>query len=223
MRRWGQCLLVSALAALLAACSAPQEESFEPPRVVEESGYVETGDFDAVQQHNQLRLLVLRRPGGVDHLPRAGSPVHGQIREAARFAHSIGLEPVVVLVDGFEQLITALVEGRGDVAIANLAATPERRERIAFTVALDRSRQVLVARADDSDFETGPARRPQRHGGLRLALLGNRPAIAGSTSRTARREPAGPDAGEAARPARRGTHRSDPARQQHAGDGARVP
>lgn len=149
MRRWGPCLLVPAVIALLAACSAPQEESYEPPRVVEESGYVETGDFDAVQQHNQLRLLVLRRPGGVDHLPRAGSPVHGQIRAAARFARSIGLEPVVVLVDGFESLITALVEGRGDVAIANLAATPERRERIAFTVALDRSRQVLVARADD--------------------------------------------------------------------------
>jgi len=149
MRRRVPCLLVPVLAAFAAACTAPQEESFEPPRVVEDSGYVETGDFDTVQRHKQLRLLVLRRPAGVDHLPRAGSPVHSQIREAARFAHSVGLEPVVVLVDEFDQLIPTLVEGRGDVIVANLAATPERRERIAFTVALDRSRQKLVARADD--------------------------------------------------------------------------
>ncbi|NIR60635.1 MAG: transporter substrate-binding domain-containing protein, partial [Gammaproteobacteria bacterium] len=81
-----------------------------------------------------------------------------QIRAAARFAHSIGLEPVVVLVDRFEQLMPALADGRGDVIVANLTATPERRERIGFTVALDRTRQVLVARADDPIEEPGDLR-----------------------------------------------------------------
>lgn len=149
MTRWLWRLLAPVCATLFVACSAPQEEEFEPPEVVEDPGYTETGDFDAIQRHDRLRLLVLRRPGGVDHLPRAGSPVHSQIRVAAGFARSIGLEPMVVLVDGFERLIPALNEGRGDVIIANLAATPERRERIAFTVPLDRTRQMLVARAAD--------------------------------------------------------------------------
>lgn len=155
MTRWPWRVLAPALAALATGCSAPQQESYAPPDVVEDSGYVEQGDFDAIQRHDRLRLLVLRRPGDLGHLPRAGTPVDTQIRAAARFAHSIGLEPVVVLVDRFEQLIPALAEGRGDVIVANLTATPERREEIAFTVALDRTRQVLVARADDPIEEPG--------------------------------------------------------------------
>ena len=137
------------LTALAAGCSAPQEGSYEPPRVVEESDYIERGDFDAIRRHGQLRLLVQRRPGDLDHLPRAGTPVESQIRAATRFARSVGLEPVVVLVDRFESLIPALVEGRGDLVVANLTITDERREQLAFTVALDRTRQVLVSRADD--------------------------------------------------------------------------
>ena len=137
-----------ALLALVAACSGPEESGFEPPRVVE-STYAETGDFDAIQQHGQLRLLVVRQPGNVDRLPRAGSPTNTQIRAAARFARSVGLEPVVVLVDHFNDLIPALVEGRGDVIVSNLRITPERRDRIGFTVPIDRTRQMLVKRRDD--------------------------------------------------------------------------
>lgn len=164
MRQWRWRVLAPTLAALAAGCSAPREESHEPPRVVEDSGYVEQGDFDAIQGRGQLRLLVLRRPSDPDHLPRAGSPVDEQIRAAARFARSAGLEPVVVLVDHFEQLIPALTEGRGDVIVANLTATPERRERIGFTVALERTRQMLVARADD------PIERPEQLGGRSITV-----------------------------------------------------
>ena len=134
---------------LLAACSQPQTTGFEPPRIVETSSYREKGDFEAIQRHGQLRLLMVRQPGTVNRLPRAGSPANTQLRAAARFARSVGLEPVVVLVDHFDRLVPALIEGRGDLIVANLAITEERRERIAFTVALDRSRQTLVARADD--------------------------------------------------------------------------
>ena len=141
---------LAALAALLvAACAQPETTQFEPPRVVEESPYIEKGDFDAIQRHDQLRLLMVRRPGTVNRLPRAGSPVNAQLRAAARFARSVGLEPVVVLVDRFEELVPALRAGRGDLIIANLPITAERRDRIGFTVAIDRSRQMLVARADD--------------------------------------------------------------------------
>ena len=141
-------ILGSAVLALAAACSPPAEQGYEPPRVVE-STYEETGDFDAIQRHGQLRLLVVREPATVERLPRAGTPTSAQIEAAARFARSVGLEPVIVLVDHFDALIPALRAGRGDLIIANLPITAERRERIDFTVALDRTRQLLVKRRDD--------------------------------------------------------------------------
>lgn len=134
--------------ALAAGCSGPGEQGIRPPRVIEAT-YQETGDLGAIRRHGQLRLLVVRRPGSVDRLPRAGLPVSGQIEAAARFARSVGLEPVIVLVDHYEELIPELVAGRGDLIVANLPITPDLRERIGFTVALDRTRQVLVARASD--------------------------------------------------------------------------
>ncbi|MFW5970308.1 MAG: transporter substrate-binding domain-containing protein, partial [Halofilum sp. (in: g-proteobacteria)] len=134
---------------LLTACQQPETTRFEPPRVLEESPYAETGDFDAIQRHGKLRLLMVRRPDAVTHLPRSGSPVNTQLRAATRFARSVGLEPVVVLVDRFDQLMPALKEGRGDLIVANLPITERHREEIDFTAALDRNRQVLVAREDD--------------------------------------------------------------------------
>ncbi len=147
-QRWLTCWLPLA-AALLTACQQPEPTRFEPPRVLEGSPYVETGDFAGIQEHGLLRLLMVRRPDAVTHLPRAGSPVNTQLRAAARFARSVGLEPVVVLVDHFDQLIPALNEGRGDLIVANLPINERHREDIGFTVALDRSRQMLVAREDD--------------------------------------------------------------------------
>jgi len=144
--RW---ILGTAALALVAGCSSSQEAGHAPPRVVS-STYRETGGFEAIQRHGQLRLLVVREPGSVDHLPRAGTPVNGQMRAAARFARSIGLEPVIVLVDHFDELIPALLEGRGDLIVANLEITPARRQQIDFTVALDRTRQMLVTRPDDA-------------------------------------------------------------------------
>ncbi len=141
-------LLGSAAVALLAACSPPQDQGDAPPPVVD-STYTETGDFDAIEQRGQLRLLVVRRKEGIDRLPRAGTPTSAQIAAAARFARSVGLEPVVVLVDDFDTLIPALLNGRGDVIVANLPMTEDHRERIAFTVALDRRRQMVVKRAGD--------------------------------------------------------------------------
>lgn len=143
--RW---LLASAALALAAGCSPQGEQEHRPPRVVD-STYEETGDFDAIERRGRLRLLVVREPGTVERLPRAGTPTSAQIEAAARFARTVGLEPVIVLVDHFDELIPALREGRGDLIVANVAMTETRRERIDFTVALDRTRQLLVKRADD--------------------------------------------------------------------------
>ncbi|PSQ91186.1 MAG: lytic transglycosylase F [Proteobacteria bacterium SW_6_67_9] len=56
---------------------------------------------------------------------------------------------MVVPVDRFSELIPALLDGRGDLIAANLAMTEANRERIAFSVALDHRRQLVVKRRDD--------------------------------------------------------------------------
>lgn len=162
MTRWPPAWIAIALA-LAAGCSDPGERGFEPPRVVEPD-YQETGDLGAIRDRGELRLLVVRRPGSGDRLPRAGLPVSGEIEAAARFARSLGLEPVIVLVDHYEELIPALVEGRGDLIVANLPITAALRERIGFTVALDRTRQVLIARAGD------PIERPEELAGRAITV-----------------------------------------------------
>jgi membrane-bound lytic murein transglycosylase F len=133
---------------LVAACAPPEEQQSGPPRIVADT-YTETGDFGAIRDHGQLRLLVVREPGDIDRLPRAGTPTSSQIRAAARFARSVGLDPVIVLVDHFSELVPALMAGRGDIVVANLRMTEARRERLDFTIALGRTRQVVTKRVDD--------------------------------------------------------------------------
>lgn len=135
-----------ALALVGAACTGPEDESdYEPPRVAE-STYVETGDFPEISRRGTLRLLV---PATAAQAAAPASPVQAQIRYAAGFARSLDLEPVLVPVRYIDELIPALRAGRGDVIVANLPMTRSYRDRIAFTVPLDRSQRKLVARADD--------------------------------------------------------------------------
>lgn len=133
--------------ALVAACSSP-DERFEPPRVLE-SNYTETGDLDAIAERGKLRLLVVDASEGEGPMPPAGTPLHAQLRVASGFARSLDLEPVLVAVDHFDALVSALKAGRGDVIVTNQRLSTSHYD-IARTIALTRTRQVLAKRAGDS-------------------------------------------------------------------------
>lgn len=136
-------------AALLAsaACAASlDEDPYAPPRVIDSAG-TEVRTWTDIEARGELRLLV--PAGEARDLAALDTPVREQIRYAVQFARSLDLEPLVVPVDHAEDLIPALLAGRGDVVIANLPNTPGYRDRVAFTVPLDRSQRMLVARADD--------------------------------------------------------------------------
>lgn len=138
----------------------PREgEGFELPPLAEDE-YVETGDLADIEQRGQLRLLVPDSVTSSAATQRKPTPVHEQIEYAARFARSLDLQPVLVPIEHSEELIPALMEGRGDVLVANLPMAPIYRQQIDFTVPLDRARSVLVARADDpiEDFPDLPGR-----------------------------------------------------------------
>lgn len=140
-------LLVAAGLVLAAACSSPDESAFEPPRVVAD-GPTATGDFAALRERGQLRLLLVDRPGRGGPLPAPGTPLYDQMAAASGFARSLDLEPVVVPVDDHARLAPALREGRGDLIVANRALADFGPD-VGRTVAFARTRQMLVKRADD--------------------------------------------------------------------------
>ncbi|MGD2217320.1 MAG: transporter substrate-binding domain-containing protein [Gemmatimonadales bacterium] len=116
---------------------------------------LETGDLGVLAERGELRIIVPRR-GEADLLPRHGHPFDYELDVAASFAESVGLEPVYVWVDEHDDLIPALIEGRGDLVAANLTVTAERRRHIAFSLPVGHVREQIIVRAEDESIE-GPA------------------------------------------------------------------
>ncbi len=146
-------ILGAALIALAAGCSNPDESAFEPPRVVAD-GPTASGDFAALRERGQLRLLLVDPPGEGGPRPAPGTPLYAQMQAASEFARSLDLEPVVVPVEAHAQLAPALAEGRGDLIVANRPLADLGGD-VARTVAFARTRQMLVKRADDPLAERG--------------------------------------------------------------------
>lgn len=145
--------LTALLGVVLLACSddsADQGDGGSGP--VSDSGYVETGDLPAIRDRGQLRILVQQTAD--NYLPRDGYPLDMERRMAETFAREQGLEPVIVAVERYGDLIPALLEGRGDVIAANMTATEARREAVRFTTGLGTTRELIVGRRDGPQAET---------------------------------------------------------------------
>jgi membrane-bound lytic murein transglycosylase F len=113
----------------------------------ETPAYTELGDLDALKQRGILRVLVHRNTH-TDYLPRDGDPQILNEDRLQRFAAEQGMQARLVAVEDFNQLIPRLNAGEGDVIVANLTDTVERREQLAFTVALTHVTQHLVSAKD---------------------------------------------------------------------------
>lgn len=136
-------LFLLLICAILVACGgadeAPQYAAVDPS-----GDWIETGDLDAIARHGALRILVHQTEDG--YLAREGEPADIERRMAEAFARQQGLEPIIVALDDYAELIPALLEGRGDLIAANMTATDARREQVAFSVALDQTSEIVVGR-----------------------------------------------------------------------------
>jgi len=110
------------------------------------------GDLKTLKRHGRLRILIPANLGGVFYLPRKGWPVEAQHEAAESFARSQGLEPELVPVERFSEMIPALLAGRGDIIAANLTITEKRRRQIAFSVPLTTTRQQVLVSAGRDDI-----------------------------------------------------------------------
>ncbi|MBW2419505.1 MAG: transporter substrate-binding domain-containing protein, partial [Deltaproteobacteria bacterium] len=106
-----------------------------------------TGDLPQIRRTGELRVLVQR--GDPDSLPRQDSPLDNSQELAGELASSLGLEMRIVPVERFDDLLAALLDGRGDLVVENITVTRERLERVGFAAPIAFTREQVVTRSED--------------------------------------------------------------------------
>ncbi|MEM7677645.1 MAG: transporter substrate-binding domain-containing protein, partial [Myxococcota bacterium] len=113
-----------------------------------------TGGLEAIKKRGTIRFLVRRSEA--NFLPRAGMPWLSDIENAESFAESLEVEPIFVLVDSYDELIPALVEGRGDVVAAQLTVTKARKKKIQFARSTLGVEEIVVGKKGAKDLPQKP-------------------------------------------------------------------
>jgi membrane-bound lytic murein transglycosylase F len=104
-----------------------------------------TADLDGIRKRGVLRVLTRNSP--VTYFLHRGEQAGFDYQMAKLAAEALKVRLEVVVPPTYEQLITWLKEGRGDVIAAALTATPERAKQVAFSTPYLYVDEVLVQRA----------------------------------------------------------------------------
>ena len=130
--------------------TASEHRAAEPPALVAEMMAPFHGDFDAMVEKRVIRVLVTYNKTNffldrgtqkgitADFLREFEKSLNKELRLGRRPLH---LAAIPVLRD---QLIPFLEQGRGDIAAASLTITPERAQRVLFSVPARRNVGELV-------------------------------------------------------------------------------
>ena len=108
--------------------------------------YVEKGDLEDIRKHGKLRILV--DISNTDSLHRSATQQDIELNQAKRMAEQLGLEPVVLYAENFDQLIPLLEEGKGDIISNNLVVTKEREQEVSLSIPTANTHFILVSRDD---------------------------------------------------------------------------
>ena len=174
--------MLSLLAAVPAFAQAPKAAE-RPPRslTIDPATMMQPwkGDLEGMIARRMIRVLTVpRRPpisrieaGNAGDLRRVPPDGAGPEREAgegeqtqAQVSHGRFFIPV-----RRDHLLPALVEGKGDIAAANVTVTPEREKLVDFAAPILTDVREVVLTGPVSGG--GHPRRPRRQGGLRTQVL----------------------------------------------------
>jgi membrane-bound lytic murein transglycosylase F len=160
LRRSGAARLgaLALVAALASACGpeAREKASDDAAAVAaSERAAAARADLPEIRARGTLRLLVTRGTREA-HLPRTGSALEREREIAVALARELGVEIEWVQVESIDDLLPALLEGRGDLVVGNLTTTSERRARVIFSAPVAFVREQIVTRASDTALD-GPA------------------------------------------------------------------
>jgi len=129
-------------------------QSAEPEASPALTGNNITGDLKEIKERGTLRIIVPENIDGGRFLPRNGSPVWQQKITAQNFARSLGLKLEVVPVLSFHHMIPTLLAGKGDIIVANLTVTDERKRKIAFSAPLEHVHEVVITSKENGDIKS---------------------------------------------------------------------
>lgn len=128
-----------------------------------DNNYTETGDLPALRERGVLRLLAPKFDEDPS-LPREGLPLASYRETAEAFVRSLDLQPAWVLVNDFDALTEAVLNGHGDLIVTNLTRTDARDDLLAFSVPLSIVDEVLILPTDS------PAKALEDIGALQIAV-----------------------------------------------------
>ena len=128
--------------------------SCEPDRrVVSEPGDAlpATGDWPVIEKRGTIRLA-RRAWNDFETLPSQGLSTEQYHRLAERFASRHGLGVEWIVASTLDDLLRSVEEGRADIAVWNLTVTESRKQRIAFSLPLTRSREWVIGVSEEGRF-----------------------------------------------------------------------
>ena len=137
-RQIGALLPVLGAVCVLLQCSEPDNSSSSA------SAPKYTGDLSELVSRGRLRAIVPLE--AIEYMPRHGEQVTLAYDIARELAEALDLQPVLVEVGDFSEMMVKLLEGEGDVVVASLTITPERQKQAAFSVPYMYVDEYLVTR-----------------------------------------------------------------------------
>ncbi|MDH5392106.1 MAG: transporter substrate-binding domain-containing protein [Gammaproteobacteria bacterium] len=114
----------------------------------DDNALLNTGDFNQILEKEELRVLIPRSENNI-YLPRKGFPLDLELDQIKEFADKHNLKLKKVYVPDFDQLISKLIDGYGDIIAANMTVTADRKEFVDFTLPVRHVKQQLIQRQSD--------------------------------------------------------------------------
>ena len=129
-------MLLSLILALQLAASSAEPGGHD--EILKDVNEAWTGDLDGMVERGFVRILTVHNPlfftfDGVDQRGFAAELARNFEEHLAKEIGKVRSPSVVLIPVARDELLSGLVEGRGDLAAANLSITPERQKIVAFS------------------------------------------------------------------------------------------
>ncbi len=137
-----------------AATEAPAEEAPAEEAPAEEAPAEEaaaTPNVDAIKEAGKIVMLTNAAFPPFEYLGADNTVAGVDVDIATKIAEALGVELEVVDMN-FDGIIPALLSGQGDLGVAGMTATDERRESVDFSVDYVSTTQNIIVMADNTEI-----------------------------------------------------------------------
>lgn len=105
-------------------------------------------DLDEIRERGTIYAITSYSP--LSYFIYRGEPMGYEYELLKLLANELDVDLELVIAKDIDQMFDMLIEGKGDLIAYNLTIMSKRAERIAFSTALNTTRQVLVQRKPDN-------------------------------------------------------------------------